>query len=93
MFVKIESVTERLVKVTILDIDNYGALIPLGLKEFQADDYAVFQTLKNSTHAAIFTGDDDKIIILASGLSKDELDKEKTKTINAVDRKKEKEYH
>ena len=41
MFVKIESVTERLVKVTILDIDNYGALIPLGLKEFQADDYAV----------------------------------------------------
>lgn len=53
----------------------------------------MFQTLKNSTHAAIFTGDDDKIIILASGLSKDELDKEKTKTINAVDRKKEKEYH
>lgn len=93
MFVKIESVTERLVKVTILDIDNYGALIPLGLKEFQVDDYAVLQTLKNSTHAVIFTGDDDKIIILASGLSKDELDKEKTKTINAVDRKKEKEYH
>jgi hypothetical protein len=93
MFVKIESVTERLVKVTILDIDNYGALIPLGLKEFQVDDYAVLQTLKNFTHAAIFTGDDDKIIILASGLSKDELDKEKTKTINAVDRKKEKDYH
>jgi hypothetical protein len=93
MFVKIESVTERLVKVTILDIDNHGALIPLGLKEFQVDDYAVHQTLKNSTQAAIFTGDDDKIIILASGLSKDELDKEKTKTINAVDRKKEKEYH
>jgi hypothetical protein len=92
MFVKIESVTERLVKVTILDIDNYGALIPLGLKEFQVNDYAVLQTLKNSTHAAIFTGDDDKIIILASGLSKDELDKEKTKTINAVDRKKEKDY-
>ena len=53
----------------------------------------MLQTLKNSTHAAIFTGDDDKIIILPSGLSKDELDKEKTKTINAVDRKKEKEYH
>ena len=93
MFVKIESVTERLVKVTILDIDNYGALIPLGLKEFQVDDHTVLQTLKNSTHAAIFTGDDDKIIILASGLSKDETDKEKTKTINAVDRKKEKENH
>ena len=93
MFVKIESVAERLVKVTILDIDDYDALIPLGLKEFQVGDYAVLQTLKNSTHAAIFTGGDDKIIILASGISKDELNKEKTKTINAVDRKKEKEYH
>jgi hypothetical protein len=85
MSVKIESVTERLVKVTILDINEYGALIPLGLKEFQGDDYGVLQTSKGSTHAAFFTGDDDKKIILASGLSKDELDKEKTKTINAVD--------
>jgi hypothetical protein len=68
MFVEIESVTKRLVRVTILDIDDFGALIPLGLKEFQVDDYAVIQTLKNS----IFTGDDDKIITLASGLSKDE---------------------
>jgi hypothetical protein len=93
MFVKIESVAERLVKVTILDIDDYGAVIPLGLKEFQVDDYTVLQTLKNSTHAAIFTGDDDKIIILASGISKDELDKEKTRTINTVDRKKEKDYY
>jgi hypothetical protein len=91
MFVKIESVAQRLVKVTILD--DYGAVIPLGLKEFQVDDYTVLQTLKNSTHAAIFTGDDDKIIILASGISKDELDKEKTKTINTVDRKKEKDYY
>jgi hypothetical protein len=93
MFVKIESVAQRLVKVTILDIDDYGAVIPLGLKEFQVDDYTVLQTLKNSTHAAIFTGDDDKIIILASGISKDELDKEKTKTINTVNRKKEKDYY
>jgi hypothetical protein len=93
MFVKIESVAERLVKVTILDIDDYGAVIPLGLKEFQVDDYTVLQTLKNSTHAAIFTGDDDKIIILASGISKDELDKEKTKTINTVNRKKDKDYY
>ena len=93
MFVKIESVAERLVKVTILDIDDYGAVIPLGLKEFQVDDYTVLQTLKNSTHAAIFTGDDGKIIILASGISRDELDKEKTKTINTVNRKKEKDYY
>ncbi|MDQ6666710.1 MAG: hypothetical protein M3Y53_00620 [Thermoproteota archaeon] len=47
---------------------------------------------RNSTHAAIFTGGDGKIIILASGTNKDELDKEKTKTINGVDSKKEKDY-
>ena len=46
----------------------------------------MLQTLKNSTHAAIFTGDNDEIIILASGISKDELNMEKTKTMNAVDR-------
>jgi hypothetical protein len=79
--------------VTLLDTDDYDALVPLGLKEFQADDYAVLQPLKNSTHAGIFTGDDDKTIILASGINKDELYKEKTKTINEVDRRKKKDYH
>jgi hypothetical protein len=53
----------------------------------------VLQTLKNSTHAGIFTGDADKTIILARGINKDELDKEKTKTINEVDRRKKKDYH
>lgn len=89
MFVKVESVTERLVNVTILDIDDYGVVIPIRVKEFRVEDDAVLQTLKNSTHAAIFTGDNDEIIILASGISKDELNKEKTKTVNAVDKNKE----
>ena len=89
MFVKVESVTERLVNVTILDIDDYGVVIPIGVKEFRVEDDAVLQTLKNSTHAAIFTGDNDEIIILASGISKDELNKEKTKMVNAVDKNKE----
>jgi len=89
MFVKVESVTERLVNVTILDIDDYGVVIPIGVKEFRVEDDAVLQTLKNSTHAAIFTGDNDEIIILASGISKDELNKEKTRTVNAVDKNKE----
>ncbi len=89
MFVKVESVTERLVNVTILDIDDYGVVIPIGVKEFRVEDDAVLQTLKNTTHAAIFTGDNDEIIILASGISKDELNKEKTKTVNAVDKNKE----
>jgi len=86
MFVKVESVTKRLVNVTILDIDDYGVVIQIGLKVFRVEDDAVLQTLKNSTHAAIFTGDNDEIIILASGISKDELNMEKTKTMNAVDR-------
>jgi len=86
MFVKVESVTKRLVNVTILDIDDYGVVIPIELKVFRVEDDAVLQTLKNSTHAAIFTGDNDEIIILASGISKDELNMEKTKTMNAVDR-------
>ena len=86
MFVKVESVTKRLVNVTILDIDDYGVVIPIGLKVFRVEDDAVLQTLKNSTHAAIFTRDNDEIIILASGISKDELNMEKTKTMNAVDR-------
>ena len=86
MFVKVESVTKRLVNVTILDIDDYGVVIPIGLKVLRVEDDAVLQTLKNSTHAAIFTGDNDKIIILASGISKDALNMEKSKTINAVDR-------
>ncbi len=83
MFVKVESVTERLVNVTILDIDDYGVVIPIGVKEFRVEDDAVLQTLKNTTHAAIFTGDNDEIIILATG------SKEKTKTVNAVDKNKE----
>ena len=93
MFVKVESVTERLVNVTILDIDDYGVVIPIGVKEFRVEDDAVLQTLKNSTHAAIFTGDNDEIIILASGISKDELNKEKTKTMNSVDKNKEKDSY
>ena len=93
MFVKVESVTERLVNVTILDIDDYGVVIPIGAKEFRVEDDAVLQTLKNSTHAAIFTGDNHEIIILASGISKDELNNEKTKTMKAVDKNKEKDSY
>jgi len=93
MFVRVESVTERVVNVTILDIDDYGVVIPIGVREFRVEDDTVLQTLKNSTHAAVFTGDNDEIVILASGIGKDELNKEKTKTINSVDRNKEKNLY
>jgi hypothetical protein len=56
------------------------------------DDHTVFQTLRNFTHSAIFTGDDDKLTILTSGIRKDELDKQKKGKIDAVDRKEQKGY-
>lgn len=93
MFVRVQSVTERVVNVTILDIDDYGVVIPIGVREFRVEDDTVLQTLKNSTHAAVFTGNNDEIIILASGISKDELNKEKTKTMISVDRSKEKNLY
>jgi hypothetical protein len=93
MFVRVESVTERVVNVTILDIDDYDVVIPIGVREFLVEDDTVLETLKNSTHAAVFTGNNDEIIILASGISKDELNKEKTKTMNSVDRSKEKNLY
>ncbi|MGC2682845.1 MAG: hypothetical protein WA323_13345 [Candidatus Nitrosopolaris sp.] len=76
------------VKVTQLDIDDYGSVIPLKELEFNtpADDESVIQTLKNVSFAAIFTEDDiddnTSTIILANGMTMDELNKEKSKTID-----------
>jgi hypothetical protein len=48
--------------------------------------------LQNSSYAAIFTegntDDDNSTIILANGITIDELDKEKNKTIDRVENKK-----
>ena len=51
-------------------------------------DDSVIQTLKNSSYAAIFTEgnieENSSTIILASGMTVDELNKEKSKTIDRV---------
>jgi hypothetical protein len=90
MLVKVDSIDiiKKKIKVTQLDIDDYGSVIPLKELELNVsgDDESVIQTLKNASFAAIFTEDDiddnNGTIILANGMTLDELNKEKTKTID-----------
>jgi hypothetical protein len=91
MLVKVNSIDtiKNEVKVTILDIDDYGSVIPLKDLELNIPaDESVTQTLKNSSYAAIFTEgnieENSSTIILASGITVDELNKEKSKTIDRV---------
>ena len=92
MLVKINYINEKKhkVKVTMLDIDDYGAIIALEKLELNlpSNDNSIISTLKNSSYAAIFTNDNNNIIILANGITLDELDKEKKKTIDTVMNKK-----
>ena len=91
MLVKVNSIDaiKNKVRVTHLDIDDYGSVIPLKDLELNIPaDESVIQTLKNSSHAAIFTEgnieDNGSTIILAGGMTVDELNKEKSKTIDRV---------
>jgi hypothetical protein len=92
MLVKVKSIDtpNNIYKVTQLDIDDYGSVIPLKDLELSipADDESVIRTLKNASYAAIFTEDNieenNSTIILASGMTLDELNKEKSKTIDRV---------
>jgi hypothetical protein len=92
MLVKVNSIDtiKNKVKVTQLDIDDYGSVIPLKELELNisADDESITQALKNTSYAAIFTQDDiegnDGTVILANGMTMDELNKEKSKTIDKV---------
>jgi len=92
MLVKINGFdfAEHIVKVTQLDIDNYGSIIPVKELELRlpTNDDSVLLTLRNSTYAAVFTGidDDTSTIILASSITNDELNEEKRKTIYAANK-------
>ena len=94
MLAKINNITGNVVKVTQLDIDDYGSVIPLKELELKlpSNDNSIIQTLKSSSYATIFTegnNDDDNsnTIILASSITNDELNEEKIKTINTVNKK------
>ena len=95
MLVKVKDVdsSKNIVWVTKLDIDDYGSVIPLKELELriQEGDYSIIQTLKGSLYAAVFTKEDiddnNSIIILANGITLDELNKEKLKTVDKVSNK------
>ena len=93
MLVKVNNIDidKNKVRVSKLDIDDYGSIIALKELELKipANDNFIIQTLQNSSYAAIFTqGDTDDTIILANGITIDELNKEKSKTIDKVVNKK-----
>jgi hypothetical protein len=96
MLVKVNNIDigENKVKVTKLDIDDYGSIIPLKELELNVPphDNSIIQTLKNSSYAAIFTegnvDNNNSTIVLANGMTLEELNKEKSKTIDKVANKK-----
>ncbi len=71
----------------MFDIDGYGSIVPLDELELNLplNDNSVIHILKNSAYAAIFTEGNyinkDATIILANGITVDELNEEKNKTI------------
>lgn len=96
MLVKVNNIdiSKNKVKVIQLNIDDYGSVIPLKELELNLpqDNNSIIQTLKNSSYAAIFTegniDDNNSTIILANGMTIDELNKEKSNTIDSVANKK-----
>ena len=90
MLAKINDISENNVKVTKLDIDDFGSVVPLrelDLKLPQDDDY-ISETLRHSSYAILFTKedseDDGSTIILARGVTTKELNDEKERTVQAV---------
>jgi len=96
MLVKVNNIyaDRNKVRITKLDIDDYGSIVPIMELELKipANDTSIIQTLQNSSYAAIFTegniDDNNSTIILANGITIDELNKEKSKTIDKVEHKK-----
>ena len=92
MLVKINDVNNNKARVTKLDIDDYGSIIPLKELEINlpTDDASIIQILKHSPYATIFTewnnDYNNYTIILASGMTLDELNEEKNKIINTLNK-------
>lgn len=105
MLAKIIDYNNFMVRVTQLDIDEYGSIIPVGDAEllFSQNNPDVYEIIKNSTYAAIFTekdlyneeslglGLDVNLnnIILVIPMTLDELNDEKKKVIESAMRYKE----
>ena len=84
-------INRKTVNVTHLDIDDFGSIIQLDELELNvsSDDDSVIHILNNSSYAAIFTGHDvgdtnNNDVILANGITIDELNIGKSKIIDKV---------
>lgn len=90
MLAKINDISGNNVKVTKLDIDDFGSVIPLRELnlELPHDDDSVSETLSHSSYAILFTKedseDDGSTIILARAVTIEELNEEKERTVQAV---------
>lgn len=90
MLVKVNDITENSARVTKLDIDDFGSVIPLKelVLRLPKDDDSVSQTLRHSVYAIVFTADDSEdagsTIILARSMTQEELNEEKERTVRAV---------
>jgi hypothetical protein len=95
MLVKVNNIGENSVRVTKLDIDDYGSVIPLKDLDLRSpqDDDSVNQILRHSEYAILFTADDSEengsMIILARSMTTEELNEEKERTIRAIQDKTE----
>lgn len=97
MLVKINSVEFNKVYVTQLDIDDYGSIVPLRDLEliFSTEEKEIYNILKSAPYAAVFTRYDfendkenrNNVILLANPISIEELNLEKKRIINDINRK------
>jgi hypothetical protein len=93
LLVKVDKIIEgNKIKVVELDIDSYGSVIPLRELELKLpEDDSVIKVLSSTEYAAIFTEDDndesDDTIILANSVSLDELNEEKKRAIDTMNKK------
>ena len=90
MLAKINDISANNVKVTKLDIDHFGSVIPLRDLDLKLpqDDVSISETLRYSSYAILFTKEDSEdngsTIILARGVTTEELNDEKERTVQAV---------
>jgi hypothetical protein len=90
MLAKINEISGNNVKVTKLDIDDFGSVVPLRELDLKLsdDDDSVSETLRHSSYAILFTKEDSEYngstIILARGVTTEELNDEKERTVQAV---------
>lgn len=110
MLVKINKYTKHNVNVTELDIDEFGTIIPIRDLELKILEHNnnLYDLITQSSYAAIFTKKDlnskdvkdhmydenSNIILLVNPITVEELNNEKKKVIESMDKaKKNRDYH